>query len=629
LSYSDNTGKKVGKSFLSMFKRLFVREKLDVNVLEEEAIRTPTKTVMLKLVRSKLAIIGFCGLLAVLLFSFGGSYLNPLERTYTELPNMNLRPSRNFLTMPRELNDKNIVKIVSGVSFSVALTDDGDLTVWGTECNRRLPGVSDRIFDIPDEVRNANIVEVSAGQRFVICLDDEGNFYGWGHSAHDQTIVPNEIQRMIDIRGSEFVKIRAGSLWTVALGHDGHLYVWGSRQAVSNFLVPTSAEGRIVDFAAGDTNMALILDDGSLIVIGSRGTEFFDNVPTELTDGSVQVVEVVSTSRNVLARDENGKLYLWGSSIDGLHLMPEDLVPDNVVDIDSGYKNFVVVKDDGEVFAWGASELTQLKLPRNISNLGVTRVFSDAFQFYAADAEGNIVASWGNKGYIWGSDQFGRDIFTRVMHGGRISLTVGVIAVLIAMVIAIIVGLTSGYFGGWVDHTLMRVADVFDALPFLPIAITLSFVIGFDMDERTKLYFIMFILGVLSWTPLARLIRAQLLVEREKDFVLAARALGIKQHAIMLRHILPNVINFVIVSVTLMYADMILTEAGLSFLGFGVKEPTPSWGNMLTSAENSVVLAFYWWRWIIPAIFVVAAALSINMLGDALREAMDPKSEER
>jgi len=629
LSNSDNTAKKVGKSFLSMFKRLFVREKLDVNVLEEEAIRTPTKMIMLKLVRSKLAIIGFCGLLAILLFSFGGSYINPLERTYTELPNMNLRPSRNFLTMPRELNDQNIVKIVSGVSFSVALTDDGNLTVWGTECNRRLPGVSDRIFDIPEEVRNANIVEVSAGQRFVICLDDEGTFYGWGHSAHDQTIIPNDIQRMIDIRGSEFVKIRAGSLWTVALGHDGYLYVWGSRQAVSNFLVPTRAEGRIVDFAAGDTNMALILDDGSLLVIGSRGTEFFDNVPVELTDGSVRVVEVVSTSRNVLARDENGKLYLWGSSIDGLHLMPEDLVPDNVVDIDSGYKNFVVVKNDGKVFVWGASELSQLKLPRNINNLGVARVFSDAFQFYAADGEGDIVASWGNKGYIWGSDQFGRDIFTRVMHGGRISLTVGVIAVLIAMAIAIIVGLTSGYFGGWVDHTLMRVADVFDALPFLPIAITLSYVIGHDMDESAKLYFIMIILGVLSWTPLARLIRAQLLVEREKDFVLAARALGIKQHAIMLKHILPNVVNFVIVSVTLMYADMLLTEAGLSFLGFGVKEPTPSWGNMLTSAENSVVLAYYWWRWIIPAIFVVAAALSINMLGDALREAMDPKSEER
>jgi len=149
------------------------------------------------------------------------------------------------------------------------------------------------------------------------------------------------------------------------------------------------------------------------------------------------------------------------------------------------------------------------------------------------------------------------------------------------------------------------------------------------MDESTKLYFIMIILGILSWTGLARLIRAQLLIEREKDFVLAARALGIKQRGIMLRHILPNVINFVIVSVTLMYADMLLTEAGLSYLGFGVKEPTPSWGNMLSSAENSLVIQFYWWRWIIPALFVVAAALSINMLGDALREAMDPRSEER
>jgi len=626
---NQDLAKKTGKSFLSMFKRLFVRDKFDKNVLEEEAMRTPTKMILLKLVRSKMAVIGFSGFLLIFLFCFVGSQLNPLERTYTELPNMNLRPSQNFLTIPRELSDKNITKIVSGVSFSVALTDDGNLTVWGTECNRRMPGVSDRIFDIPDDVKRANIVDVEAGMRFVICIDDEGNFYGWGHSAHDQTIIPPEIQMQMDIRGSEIVKMQAGSLWTIVLGHDGYIYVWGSRQAVNNFLVPTRAAGRVVDFAAGDTNMALILDDGTLAIVGSRGTEFFDNVPEELTDGSVRAVEVATTSRNVLVRDENGKLYLWGSSIDGLHNMPEDLIPDDVIDIDSGYKNFVIAKGSGEVFVWGASELNQLKLPRGINNKGVVRVFSDAYQFYAADADGNIVASWGNKGYIWGSDQFGRDIFTRVMHGGRISLTVGIIAVVISMVIAIIVGLTSGYFGGWLDHTLMRVADIFDALPFLPIAITLSFVIGFDMDETMKLYFIMFVLGVLSWTPLARIIRAQLLLEREKDFVLAARALGIKQSSIMTKHILPNVINFVIVSVTLSYANMLLMEAALSFLGFGVKEPTPSWGNMLTSAENSMVLAFYWWRWIIPALFVVAAALSINMMGDALREAMDPKSEER
>jgi peptide/nickel transport system permease protein len=140
---------------------------------------------------------------------------------------------------------------------------------------------------------------------------------------------------------------------------------------------------------------------------------------------------------------------------------------------------------------------------------------------------------------------------------------------------------------------------------------------------------IMVILGVLSWTGLARLIRGQILSERERDYVLAAKALGIKQKHIIWRHIFPAVISIVIVNMTLGYAGSLLTEAGLSFLGFGVQKPNPSWGNILTTAQDLDVIRIYWWRWILPGLAIITAALSINLIGDALRDAMDPKNAER
>ena len=151
---------------------------------------------------------------------------------------------------------------------------------------------------------------------------------------------------------------------------------------------------------------------------------------------------------------------------------------------------------------------------------------------------------------------------------------------------------------------------------------------SFQIDQLS-LMMIMIILGLISWPGLARLIRGQILAEREKDFVLAARALGIKSNVIILRHILPNIINIVIVSMTLSYAGSLLTEAGLSFLGFGVVPPSPSWGNMLNGAQQSSVIQLYWWRWILPAVCVLIAALSVNIVGDGLRDAMDPKANEK
>ena len=209
------------------------------------------------------------------------------------------------------------------------------------------------------------------------------------------------------------------------------------------------------------------------------------------------------------------------------------------------------------------------------------------------------------------------------------TMTIGAIAVIISSVIAIIVGCLSGYFGGWVDILLMRVTEIFSAIPFLPFAMMLSYVLtSRPISETTRIMIIMVILGLLSWTGLARMIRAQVLAEREKEFVTAAKAMGVKERIIAFRHILPNIISVIIVSMTLDFAGCLLTESSLSYLGFGVQQPRPTWGNMLNGANNSIVIQNYWWQWLFPAIFLAIATISINILGDTLRDVLDPKSSQ-
>ncbi|MDO4355506.1 MAG: ABC transporter permease subunit [Clostridia bacterium] len=623
---SQNQKKKMtlGSSFTGMFKRLFKKEQL--SALEEEAIQTPLQTIIKNYFRNKLGVIGLVMFIGFLLFAFLGSRLNPIELTYTELPNANLAPGLNYLKVNKDVTTDNVKQIVSGVSFSVALKEDGSLSIWGTEPNQKLSGVSDYVMEIPEEVKNAHIVQVATGGKHVLALDDEGNLYGWGYYGHGQTTLPEDIQAEIEESGASIKQLLAATMWSAVVTDDQNIYIWGSSQSTMNFKVGRKVKGHVVSAATADNNMALLLDDGTITIIGDKSSEFYLNMPEELSDGSVQVVDVKASNRNVIALDSEERIYVWGANQDGLNSIP-DGVEGHVKSIDAGYRHFVAVLDDGTVTAWGSDALKQIEVPSDVKN--VDAVFVDYYQNYAINSTDGKIYTWGNKGYVFGSDEYGRDMLGRLIHGGRISLTVGAIAMIISTIIALFVGLTAGYFGGWVDHVLMRLADVFSAIPFYPIAVTLSYTIGTQLAESQRLYLIMVVLGVLSWMGLARLVRAQLLVEREKDFVLAARALGIKQGNIMWKHILPNVFNLVIVNITLGYASSLLTEAGLSFLGFGVSQPTPSWGNMLTSAQSSVVIQYYWWRWFLPGLFVVLAALSANLIGDALREAMDPRENER
>ena len=221
-----------------------------------------------------------------------------------------------------------------------------------------------------------------------------------------------------------------------------------------------------------------------------------------------------------------------------------------------------------------------------------------------------------------GTDKVGRDIFTRLIYGGRVSIMVGIISMVISVSIGTVMGLLAGYFGGLVDTIIARLIDIFRSIPFLIIAITIASIWG------PGLYKLMIIIGVLSWTGVARLVRGKVFSLREREFIEAAEASGGNDIWIMFKHLLPNSMAPIIVNATLRVAYSIISEAGLTFLGLGVQPPTASWGSMLKSAQSIHVLGTMPWYWIPPGIMVLITVMGINFVGDGLRDSLDPRQYE-
>ncbi|NMM62891.1 ABC transporter permease [Clostridium sp. P21] len=225
-----------------------------------------------------------------------------------------------------------------------------------------------------------------------------------------------------------------------------------------------------------------------------------------------------------------------------------------------------------------------------------------------------------------GTDEVGRDSFARLMYAGRISLAVGFFAVIVEIVLGSILGAIAGFYGGLIDSIIMRIVDIFLCIPFLPILMALGALMS-DLKVRpeNKMFVVMFIIGALSWPGLCRLVRAQILSLREQEFMQAAEALGLKDSRKILRHLLPNTLASIIVTATLGIGGAILTESTLSFLGLGVTPPTPSWGTLIQSVQNMYVLQYQPWNWIPPGVCILLTVVAINLLGDGLRDAIDPK----
>jgi peptide/nickel transport system permease protein len=222
-----------------------------------------------------------------------------------------------------------------------------------------------------------------------------------------------------------------------------------------------------------------------------------------------------------------------------------------------------------------------------------------------------------NAAHWMGTDELGRDVLTRIIYGARISLKVGFVAVGISAAVGTAAGLLAGYFGSWVDQLLMRLVDIMLCFP------TFFLILAVIAMLEPSIWYIMIVIGLTGWMGVARLVRAEVLSIRERDFILAARGIGASDVRIIFRHILPNALSPVLVTATLGVAGAILTESALSFLGIGVQPPTPSWGNMLTAGKD--YLEFAWWLSLFPGMAILVTVIAYNLVGEGLRDALDPR----
>lgn len=602
------------KEKLSVLRRLFGNRNKTVDILMEEQIQSPGRMMLNNFLHNRLGMTGLIGFLLIFLFVVIGPVFVKIDLGYSDNTQANVPPSSNMMAIPSALAS-NVRAIAPGPTFGVGCDNNGEVYIWGyTKITRTID-----LKNIPSEVKKANIIDVAAGNDHIVAIDDKGNVYIWGNTRVGQDKVPSDLVPSKISGAKNIVQIEAGFQFSGALTDDGYAYFWGNENMTDHF-VNEEYQGRIKKIAITTYHYILLLDDGSVAYGGVEKSNAFTNIPETLSSG---VVDIAASGESMAAVKDDGSIVVWGNASNGEKTVPE--TSGKPLEIYGGRYHYTVLMDNGDVVSWGGNMYQQTEIPDSVIKGDVETVYAGFYQNYAVMKDGTV-KTWGLKGHTLGTDDLGRDILARIINGGKTTMTVGAIAVIISLIIGIITGGIAGYFGGKADMIIMRVAEVIGGLPFLPFALLMSAMIGSQVSVQVRMYIIMVVLGVLSWTGICRLIRAQILAEREKEFVLSAQAMGVRQNTIIFKHILPNVLSILLVEATLEFATCMLTESSLSYLGFGITPPTPTWGNMLTGANNSIVIQQYWWRWVFPASIFGICTICINLIGDAIRDAIDPKS---
>ena len=660
---------------------------------DSELIVSPGRQIFNRFMERKFAVFSvFVVVIMFLTVFIAPHFMTKYSDSFTETTQQNLPPTLSMMSVPAELKD-NIKMIDSYSSFTVGLSNDGKVYVWGVG---RIGATGIDIKQIPEEVQNTKIAFVAAGHDHIIAIGEDGKLYGWGsnrfgqYALKDPSVTEEEIDpeleelldagseesgtgnaadpnatgseeksKMVDSNNiepipeavlngldvTEIKKVTCGYQATAILMKDGTLYLWGNKNAYKKMedLIRESQKTKFTDVDFTLSAIVALPESRTKVMTGEKTrnqvtkkyieqyhlvrTDFSSTETQELADflGDRLINEIRTTSDGICILLDDGNIAFFGNfNRKDTVEVPKLAEGEYFVDIEGGTYHFTGLTNMGHVYSFGDDHYGQASAPKVE---GAAKIYAGAFQNYAVDGNGKLITTWGLKGYLFGTDEAGANILERVVAGGKVTMTVGAVAVIIEIIIGVSIGLAAGFAGGWVDIFLMRVAEVFSSIPLYPFMLILSSLLTqVNISPEQRLYMIMVILGILGWPGFAHITRAQVLVARESEYVTAAQAMGVNPRRIAYKHILPNIVSVILVNMTLSFAASMQTETSLSFLGFGVNYPQPSWGNMLARASNATAALNFWWQWVFTASILILTTVCINTIGDTLRDVMDPKS---
>ena len=558
-------------------------------------VLSPGMMVFKRFIRNRLAIVGICILVFMFVFSFLGGVISPY------------RQDQVFYKV--DSANKEYAGAVVNTDYRFITTDGGTLpTMVRATFNSQVKGKDGDVISFNADKTAYSATKVADGFYLITSGDDLGTVTLLG--------------KIVDIKAAEGKEIsdelKAAAIQAATAGQtsfelDGMTYSLTKDVGKSYKLGGMKEIGfaTMLNFDAADTQYSNLLKD----------YEFRRNCETAMHAGettftagdTTYTLEIISetdatvldASGNAVANVSN---IIVNSVTNGVMLSPA--YKDAVVDAITSRKTaFEYVNEEG------VTEKHTIQMRAN------NYIISTIQQTHLIDMYAEPSAE-----HPLGTDDHGMDVLTRLMYGGRISLMVGFIVMILENIIGIIIGGISGYFGGWVDTLLMRFVDLFNSIPYYPMMIIAGAIMdSFEVNPYLRLYMMMAIMGIMGWTGVARVVRGQILSLREQDFMVATEATGIKISRRIFKHLVPNVMPLLIVQATMGLGSIILAEATLSFLGLGIKYPLASWGAIINSASEMYVMTNCWYLWIPAGLLIVLTVLGFNFVGDGLRDAFDPK----